>query len=113
MRFIFDCENEILLPFLYDFAQDAGEFLKKTGVLEIRKRMPPEGVDAKEQAKENVKEMLKVLCKDYPKEFGTLADRMWVTEKEDEKVPNALVTLARILTSQDVLGFFTSLMQLV
>lgn len=112
MKFVFDCENEVLLPFLYDFAQDAGDFLKKTGVLEIRKRMPPDGTSAQEQAKENVKEMLKILCKEYPKEFGALADRLWVLEKE-EKAPNALATMARILTSQDVLGFFTSLMQLM
>lgn len=112
MKFVFDCENEVLLPFLYDFAQDAGDFLKKTGVLEIRKRMPPDGTSAQVQAKENVKEMLKILCKEYPKEFGTLADRLWVLEK-DEKAPNALATIARILTSQDVIGFFTSLMQLM
>ena len=112
MKFVFDCENEVLLPFLYDFAQDAGDFLKKTGVLEIRKRMPSDGTSVQEQAKENVKEMLKILCKEYPKEFGALADRLWVLEKE-EKAPNALATMARILTSQDVLGFFTSLMQLM
>lgn len=112
MKFAFDCENEVLLPFLYDFAQDAGDFLKKTGVLEIRKRQPPEGVTAAEQGKENIKEMLKVLCKDHPKEFGALADRLWVLEK-GEKAPNALVTMAKIITSQDVMNFFISLMQLV
>ncbi len=111
MKFAFDCENEVLLPFLYDFAQDAGDFLKKTGVLEIRKRQPPEGVTPAEQGKKNLEEMLKVLCKDYPKEVGALSDRMWILE-EGEKAPNVFATVARILSSREVIDFFMSLMQL-
>ena len=111
MRFAFDCENEILLPFLYDFAQEAGDFIKNTGVLEIRKRQPSEGVTREEQARENIKEMLRVLCKDHPDEFGRLSDKMWILEP-GEKAPNALATLAKIMTSREVLDFFTSLMQL-
>lgn len=37
MKFIFDCEDEILLPFTYDFSEDVEKFLKLTKVLDIRK----------------------------------------------------------------------------
>ena len=36
MKFIFDCEDEILLPFTYDFSENVEKFLKHTKVLDIR-----------------------------------------------------------------------------
>lgn len=110
MRFIFDCEDKVLLPFLYDFAEDVANFLAKTKLLEIRK-IRDEGLDVKEQGKKNIKAMLKRVCKEYPADTGKLLAKMWVLD-EGETAPNAIVTLGKVLTNKQVIDFFTSLMAL-
>lgn len=110
MRFIFDCEDEILLPFTYDFSEDVAKFLKETKVLEIRKNKD-EGLDVKEQGKKNLKAMFKRVSQEYPKETSELLAKLWVLE-EGEKAPNAIATLTKVFTNKDILDFFTSLMGL-
>lgn len=111
MKFIFDCGDEILLPFTYDFSEDVEKFLKETKVLEIRKNRDAD-LDLKTQGKKNLKDMLKRLCKEYPKETGELLAKLWVLE-EGEKAPNAFTTLTKVFSNKDVMDFFTSLMALV
>ena len=110
MRFIFDCEDKVLLPFLYDFAEDVSAFLAKTKLLEIRK-IRDEGLDVKEQGKKNFKAMLKRICKEYPDETGELLAKLWVLD-EGETAPNVIITLGKVLTNKQVIDFFTSLMAL-
>lgn len=110
MKFIFECEDEILLPFTYDFADKAEAYFKKTKLLDIRKEKT-EGLDITEQGKKNLKAMLKKMCKEYPRETGDLLAKLWVLD-EGEKAPNAFKTMTKVLTNKDVLNFFSSLMGL-
>ena len=128
MKFIFDCEDEILLPFTYDFSEDVEKFLKLTKVLDIRKNRDA-SISIKEQGKKNLKDMFRKVSKEYPKETSELLAKLWVLEeievpvgvddkglpiyeKQMEKAPNAFTTFTKIITNKDVLDFFTSLMGL-
>lgn len=110
MKFIFDCEDEILLPFTYDFSEDVEKFLKLTKVLDIRKNRDA-SIPREEQGKKNLKDMFRRVSKEYPKETSELLAKLWVLEG-GEKAPNALTTFTKIITNKDVLDFFTSLMGL-
>lgn len=111
MKFIFECEDEVLLPFSYDYAEEVGDFLEKTKVLKIREHRE-DGLTSKEQGRKNFKAMMKCLMKDYPKETSEILSKLWVLE-EGEKRPNAFTTLTKVITNKDVLDFFSSLMRLV
>lgn len=108
MKFVFECGNEVFLPFVYDFCEEAKAFLDKTKVLDIRK-VRDEGLTTTEQGKKNLKAMLYRICKEHPAETGALLDRMWITESEGEIVPNAAITLMRVMGNKDAMDFFTQL----
>ena len=109
-EFIFDCEDEILLPFTYDFSEEVEKFLKLTKVLNIRQNRDA-SLSLKEQGKKNLKDMFRRVSKEYPKETSELLAKLWVLE-EGEKAPNAFTTFTKIIANKDVLDFFTSLMGL-
>lgn len=111
MKFLFDLPNEQLLPATCDLADAVEQLVKASGIMEFRKG-PEDGENNEVAAKRNAKKMIVKLCKEYPKETGAVLDRLWVLEKDDEKVPNALVTAGILLVRKDVLTFFTSLVRL-
>lgn len=110
MKFIFECEDEVLLPFTYDFSVEVEAFLKKTKVLDVRKNCD-KSLTTRENGKKNLKEMFRVVSKDYPKETSALLSKLWVLE-DGEHAPNAITTFTKIMTNKDILDFFTSLMGL-
>lgn len=110
MKFIFECEDEILLPFTYDFSVEVEAFLKKTNVLSVRKNHDA-SLTRRENGVKNLKEMFRVVAKDFPKETSELLARLWVLD-EGETAPNAITTFTKIMTNKDILDFFTSLMGL-
>jgi hypothetical protein len=115
MRFIAELKDEELLPVIYDISEDISDFVKKTNVLDIRKNLPKEGVTADEQGRQNIKDMLKVICKDYPTETAAILRRLWVLDKgetEDNK-PNFIVSLSRLLNERWLIDFFISAVNLM
>ena len=110
MKFLFDCENEKLLPAIFDLTEEIERFYKSTNLAELREAAK-EGEDAEEKAKSNLKKMLFRICKEYPKEAGSVCDKLWVLDP-GEKAPNALVTAMKVITRKDAIDFFTSLLNL-
>lgn len=110
MKFIAELKDEQLLPIVYDISEDISNFVKTTNVLEIRKNLPKEGVTADEQGRQNIKDMLKLICKDYPKETAIILRKLWVLEgdeTEDDK-PNFIVSFTKLLNERWLIDFFTS-----
>lgn len=111
MTFIFDAPNETMLPVLYELVEEIEGFLQETKLLDARKNRD-ESLTLEENAKINIKAMLKTICVKYPKEAGRIFDKLWVLEN-GEKPPNAIVTFAKVFTRKDAIDFFTSLTTLV
>lgn len=114
MRFIAELKDEQLLPVIYDITEDVSDFVKETNVLEIRKKLPAEGVTADEQGRKNIREMLRVICKDYPVETARILRKLWVLdegEAEDDK-PNFIVSLSKLLNERWLIDFFISAVNL-
>ena len=111
MKFIFECEDEILLPFTYDFSVEVEAFLKKTNILSVRKNRDT-SLTPRENGKKNLKEMFRLVAKEFPKETSDLLAKLWVLE-DGERAPSVFTTFAKIMTNKEILDFFTSLMGLV
>lgn len=126
MRFITECKDEEILPVLYDTVDYFKSYLDKTKLVEMRekskeqakairedKTLDDEAKDKKirEKGIENFMEMLRIMCKDYPKETAEIHKMLWVCDK-DEETPNIFITLKRIpkmLTEESwFIDFFTS-----
>lgn len=114
MRFIAELKDEELLPLAYDISDDVSKFMKTTNVLEIRKNLPPEGISATEQGRQNIKDMLKVICKDYPKETANILHKLWVLDngETEDDIPNFVVSLSKLLNERWLIDFFISVMNL-
>ena len=97
MKFLFDCEDEILLPKAYALVDSVKEFLKKV-----------KEADLGEGDKLSFKDVAKNLMVKYPKDTSELLAKFWVLENEEEKAPNALKTMSTIFKSEDAIDFFTS-----
>lgn len=99
MRFLFDCEDVILLPRAYALAGEAGSFFEK-----MRE------VTADDVKKADSGELGKIIfgkmLVEFPQETSDFLAKMWVLE-DGEQVPNALKTLNVFLRSEDALDFFT------
>jgi hypothetical protein len=115
MKFIAELKDEQLLPVVYDIIEDVSDFVKTTNVLEIRKTLPPEGVTADEQGRKNIREMLRVICKEYPTQTAGILRKLWVPEGEetDRDKPNFIVSLSRLLNERWLIDFFISAQQLM
>jgi len=110
MKFIAELKDEELLPLLYDIVDDVTNFVKTTNVLEVRKNLPPEGVTKDEQGRKNIKEMLRIICKEYPTETADILRKLWVLddgEKEEDK-PNFIISLSKLLKENWLIDFFIS-----
>ena len=115
--------------------KSAEKWMKATGVLEIRKRKPEglrtihkdmpeeEMVEAKkhnakliaEQSQANLHDMVVAAMEDHPDETLELLALACFVEPEhidDHRVSYYLANLSDILADEDVLSFFTSLVQL-
>lgn len=99
MRFLFDCEDTVLLPRAYALAGEAGRFFEKMREVaadDVKK------ADAGELGKIVFEKMLV----EFPKETSDFLAKMWVLE-DGEEAPNALKTLNVFLRSEDAFDFFT------
>ena len=102
MRFIFDCEDEILLPTVYGLIDDFKPFIDKIKQIDFEEG---EG----KTIKEVLQKVLKNLMVTYPKETGEMLSRLWVLD-EGEKAPNAFKTMATLLVNEVAIDFFTSVL---
>lgn len=121
MRFITELEDEELLPILYDIVDKVKEYLDKTKILDIRKTLPENMDDldddkkdevVREQHSKNTMEILRVICKKYPKETAEINKLLWVPDDPNEQKPNVMYTLVRLpkvfVEERWIVDFFTS-----
>lgn len=101
MTFLFNCEDEILLPRAYDLIDE----LK--GFIELMKKTEISESDISENKSENAKFIIKNLMKEHPKETSEMLKKFWVLDK-GEKSPNALKTMSEFFTNETAMNFFTS-----
>lgn len=101
MKFIFDCEDEILLPKAYGIVEDLNALITKVK----EDNLIVEGTNTKHV----FKKLLETLCVKNPAETSRVLGKFWVLD-EDEKAPNALKTIATIFSNQDSVDFFTSVL---
>lgn len=115
MKFITDVPDEQLLPLAYNLVDDIKIFLDETKILEVRKTQPKDGVSVTEQGKKNIKEMARQICIDYPNETAKLLRRLWILDEgeTEDDIPNAFISLGKILSNKWIIDFFISLMPLM
>lgn len=115
MRFIAELKDEEMLPQMYDIVDDIIKFMDATKIAEIRKTLPPEGISRDEQGKKNIKEMFRIICKEYPSETAVILRKLWVLDKgeNEEDIPNFFVSLSRLLSEGWMIDFFISAVNLV
>lgn len=102
MRFIFDCEDEVLLPKVYGLIDEVKPFIDKVKEIDFE-----EGEE--KTSKEVLQKVLKnIMCK-YPKETGQMFAKLWVLD-EGEKAPNAFKTMSTLFTNEVAIDFFTSVL---
>ena len=101
MKFIFDCEDEILLPQAYGIVDDLNELVSKVK----EDNLIVEGTSTKHI----FKKLLETLCVKNPAETSRVFKRFWILE-EGEKAPNALKTIATIFSNEESIDFFTSVL---
>lgn len=110
MRFIAELKDEELLPLIYDISEELSVFVKTTNILEIRKNLPKGAITADKQGRKNIKDMLKVVCKDYPTETAAILRRLWVLDEGEtqDDIPNFVVSLSKLLNEKWLIDFFIS-----
>lgn len=101
MKFIFDCEDEILLPHAYGIVEDLNAIITKIK----DENLLVEGTSTKHV----MKKFLETLCVKNPAETSRVFKKFWVLE-EGEKAPNALKTIATIFSNEESIDFFTSVL---
>jgi translation elongation factor EF-Ts len=101
MRFIFDCEDEILLPATYYLAEEIKPFIEKMKQVEVDEK------EISGDRKKVFKKIVENMMVKHPAETSKVLSRLWVLE-EDEKAPNALKTMAALFSSEAAIDFFTS-----
>ena len=101
MKFIFDCEDEILLPRAYGIVEDLNALITKVK----DDNLLVEGTNTKHI----LKKLLETLCVKNPAETSRVFKKFWILE-EGEKAPNALKTIATIFSNPDSVDFFTSVL---
>lgn len=101
MKFIFDCEDEILLPQAYGIVEELNAITTKIQ----EENLLVEGTNTKHV----MKKFLETLCVKNPAETSRVFKKFWVLE-EGEKAPNALKTIATIFSNEESIDFFTSVL---
>lgn len=123
MKTIADCTPVEFLRRTNQIRREAGELLKKTGVLEIRKRTPeltgqetPQELKEKNlaQAKKNLDAMLDVLLDQDAEGTVRLLELMCIPEPDDPPLTGMALFSAgvQLLSSKAVMDFLFSLMKL-
>lgn len=99
MKFLFDCDDAVMLPRAYDLVDEIGPFFKKMRQVEV---------DETEVEKESaIRIVLKNMMKVYPEDTSALLSKLWVLEP-GERPPRATRTVTELFKSKDAVDFFTS-----
>lgn len=102
MRFIFDCEDEILLPAMYHLASEIKPFVEKMKTVEVEDNI---GGDRKSI----FKKILENMMVNFPSDTSKLMSKLWYLE-ENEKAPNTLKTMTVLFMNEVAIDFFTSVL---
>ena len=103
MKFLFDCEDEILLPRMYALIDEIKPFIDTMKSIKVDEKEVENG---KIGAFKAIAEKLMVKA---PKETSKMLSKLWVLEGE-EKAPNAIATMSAIFKSEVAIDFFTSVL---
>lgn len=101
MQFLFDCEDEILLPRMYALIDEIKPFIETMKSIEVDEKEAENGKIG------GFKAIMKKLMVEAPKETSKMLSKLWVLE-ENEKSPNAIATMTAIFKSEAAIDFFTS-----
>ena len=101
MKFLFDCDDEILLPNMYALIDEIKPFIDTMKSINVDEK---EAENGKNNA---FKTIMKKLMVEAPKETSKMLSKLWVLE-EGEKAPNALKTMTAIFESEVAIDFFVS-----
>lgn len=128
-KFVFDLPNEQLLPLTFSIVEKVEAFSDAVKVdkdpadviplpvtreegetdEQFKARQKETAHRKREATRKYLLEMARKACLEHPKETADFTDSFWLPEKAGEKAPNAIVTFNKILSREDVLGFFVSL----
>lgn len=101
MKFLFDCDDEILLPRMYVLIDEIKPFIDTMKSINVDEK---EAENGKNNA---FKTIMKKLMVEAPKETSKMLSKLWVLE-EGEKAPNAFKTMTAIFESEAAIDFFVS-----
>jgi hypothetical protein len=101
MKFLFDCDDEILLPNMYALIDEIKPFIDTMKSINVDEK---EAENGKNNA---FKTIMKKLMVEAPKETSKMLSKLWVLEK-GEKAPNAFKTMTAIFESEAAIDFFVS-----
>ena len=126
MKFLFDCEDEILLPRMYTLIDEIKPFMETMKSIEVDEKDTENGKIG------GFKAIMKKLMVEAPKETSKMLSKLWVLEeievpvidengnaitdaegnihlkKQMEKAPNAIKTTIAIFESEVAIDFFVS-----
>lgn len=124
MKNLANCNPREFLVQTNKIRKAVSKWLDDTGIMEIRKRVPKFDVNVtgadrqkalQNQMKENMQAILDVVLEEYPDETAELLGLLCFVEPEDldnHKMTEFMGAFVEIINSPEVVGFFTSLMQL-
>lgn len=124
MKTLASCKPTEFLVQTNRIRKHAEKWLKLTGIMDIRKDVPPpvEGQSQEErrkvleeQIKKNTSRMLDAALEEHPQETIELLGLMCFVEPEnvdDYPISYYLKAFLEVVSDKDVVGFFTSLMKL-
>lgn len=124
MKTLANCSPREFLAQTNKIRKSVAKWLDDTGIMEIRKRVPkfdPEKTaderraEFEAQSKKNLMAMLDAALEQYPDETAELLGMLCFIEPEDldnHKMTELFSAFSEIINSPEVIGFFTSLIQL-
>lgn len=124
MKTLANCNPKEFLVQTNKIRRHVERWLSLTKILEIRKRMPAIDENAtpderrkavSEQIKKNANDVLSAVMEEHPDETAELLGLLCFVDPEDlenHKMTEFLGAFTEIIESPEVIGFFTSLMQL-
>lgn len=124
MKTLANCSPREFLAQTNKIRKLAADWIEKTRILEIRKQMPAitdemtvEEIQeaARQQAKANIMKMLDAMLDEYPNETADLLGLVCFIDPEDldnYQMVDILKAATELISSQDVIDFFISLVRL-
>ena len=124
MKSLANCKPTEFLKQSNKIRKSVSKWLTLTGVQEIRKQLPaiPEGADDEEmrslirdQAIKNANKIIEIILEKYPEETLELLGLLCFVEPEDidnHTVAEYLGCFKDLISNEDVIGFFISLISL-